>query len=107
MVLLTMTAASVAAVQECIKLGLENVIEPKSTAEASLKDPGVGKPISHGQLIDISRHLKNRYQTANEEGLQAPYHLDELLRGSKIYIPPPPPKKEPVSRLIPLLTRLD
>ena len=103
MVLLTMTAASVAAVQECVRLGFKNATEAKSSAEPQLDDPEVGKPISHGQLIDISRHLKKHYQDAIHEEPQVPYHLDQLLRGSHVYISPPPPKKEPVSDLPPFL----
>ena len=60
---------------------------PKST-EPSLENPKVGNPISHGQVIDLSKELKAL-------GMQ-PCNLDILLRGSWIYMPPPPPKLEPV-----------
>jgi hypothetical protein len=61
----------------------------KSPTEPPLSNPKVGKPISHGQVIDITRDLKARR-------IQ-PRSLDSLLRGSKVYVPPPPPKAEPVS----------
>ena len=92
-----MTTASVATLQECIRLDLGHVVKPKSSTEPSLEDPKVGKPISHGQLIDISRHLNEHYQENCQKTTERPYHLDVLLRGSKVYVPPPPPKKEPVS----------
>ncbi|KAI9686769.1 MAG: hypothetical protein M1822_002829 [Bathelium mastoideum] len=101
-----MTAASVAAVQKCTKLGLEDVIASKSSSEPLLEDPEVGKPISHGQLIDICRSLKKHYQDSNGLAVQVPYHLEELLRGSKVYVPPPPPKKEPSDEYKALMARL-
>ena len=66
--------------------------------EPSLQDPKVGKPISHGQIIAISNSLRKSYagKTASGEKPIA-YHLDDLLRGSKVYIEPPKPKPEPVS----------
>jgi hypothetical protein len=61
----------------------------KSPTEPPLSNPKVGNPISHGQVIDITRGLKaHRIH---------PRNLDSLLRGSKVYVPPPPPKAEPVS----------
>jgi len=63
--------------------------EEKGFTEPSLKDPKVGNPISHGQVIDLSRQLK-------AQGL-SPCRLETLLKGAKVYVPPPPPKKEPVS----------
>lgn len=61
----------------------------ESSAEPSLLDPRVGNPISHGQVVDISRDLKSR-------GIQ-PLSLEALLRGSKVYAPPPPHRVEPVT----------
>jgi TMEM199 family protein len=58
--------------------------------EPSLSGPTIGKPISHGQVIDISRQLKNSGYSS--------YHLDILLLGSRVYVPPPQPKPEPVSQ---------
>jgi TMEM199 family protein len=61
----------------------------KAPAEPSLSNPRVGNPISHGQVLDIIRDLKAlRIQ---------PRSLEALLRGSKVYVPPLPPKSEPVS----------
>ena len=63
-------------------------VDEKST-EPSLENPKVGNPISHGQVIDLSRQLK-------AQGL-SPCSLEVLLKGARFYVPPPPPKKEPVS----------
>lgn len=59
------------------------------STEPSLENPKAGNPISHGQVIDLSRQLKAL-------GL-SPCTLETLLKGARVYIPPPPAKKEPVS----------
>lgn len=64
----------------------------KQSGEPPLSHPKVGNPISHGQVIDISRDLKARRIQPN--------NLEALLRGSKVYTPPPPPKPEPVSDIL-------
>ena len=109
MVLLTMTAALVAAIEHCNRLdaGLykgENVDSP------TLKAPAVGKPISHTQVLAISRCLKNaEVGKRKEDNISVSdstgYHLDQLLRGSTVYVEPPKPKAEPVSHCSTLLTR--
>lgn len=63
--------------------------QASTTTEPSLSDPKVGNPISHGQVIDVSKQMRM-------EALK-PSRLEELLRGSRVYIPPPKPKAEPVS----------
>lgn len=62
----------------------------QSSKEPSLEDPELGKPISHGQIVELWKRLKAQ-SNAN-------YTLEQLLRGASVYIPPPPPKPEPVSR---------
>jgi len=64
----------------------------------SLLDPTAGNPISHGQLLDLIKQL-------NARGCSS-YSLDILLRGSKVYISPPPPKPEPTSEYKALMARL-
>lgn len=97
MVLLTMTDAIVKAIGELrsqsapgdsAEDGVRNQVLGMAP-EPSLSGPAIGKPISHGQVMDISRRLKSRGHSS--------YHLDNLLRGSRVYVPPPPPKAEPVS----------
>ena len=61
-------------------------------AEPMISNPKVGNPISHGQVVDISRDLKaHRIQ---------PNSLEALLKGSRVYVPPPQPKVEPVSGIL-------
>ena len=67
----------------------ETLITEIELAEPSLSDPRVGKPISHGQILDLSKELKSRGMS--------PRDLDALLRGSRVYNSPPKPKVEPVS----------
>ena len=86
-----MTPAIVAAVQACEEF---QVILPDDVAAPSLADPAVGNPVSHSQLIAISRQLRNH----DKNLLSYSSHLDALLRGSRIYIETPAPKAEPVWR---------
>lgn len=97
MVLLTMTPAIVQALERLQNQQLsttfhiyEAQLEPlgAGTPKPSLSEPSIDKPISHDQVIYISKQMKTL-------GL-SPYHLDILLRGSKVYNPPPPPKPKPV-----------
>lgn len=54
-------------------------------------------PIAHGQLLRLSKHLKQdaEYNTPHSSS-QSPTILSYLLRGTKVYVPPPPKKPEPV-----------
>lgn len=93
MVLLTMTPAIVAAVRRCETLAdPEQMRKLQPDGEPHLSDPAPGKPVSHAQLIDISDFLK--LSDSSDETAAA---LNDLLRGSSIYTPPPKPKPEPVS----------
>jgi hypothetical protein len=95
MVLLTMTDAIVAAVE----IYLDNNQLKSSAEEPNLNAPKLSNPISHGQLLDISKYLKsNPEQIKGKEvdGKQLPSHLSDLLKGCGIYTPPPKPKPEPV-----------
>lgn len=75
--------------------------------------PTLGAPISHSQIITLSRHLTKTDRGLNPSGSQIATgendttrskkcSLDSLLRGTNIYVPPPPPKPEPVCFSIPL-----
>ncbi|ELQ35121.1 hypothetical protein OOU_Y34scaffold00726g81 [Pyricularia oryzae Y34] len=57
--------------------------------EPNLDGAEVGNPITHAQVIDLRNKLKSK---GNME-----YTLENLLVGSRVYLPPPPPKPEPVS----------
>jgi len=94
MVLLTMTPSIVEGLAKCkTSRHVSEIPEDAKAAEhndePALDEPAVGKPISHGQVVDLWKKL----QAANEKE----YTLENLLRGSKVYVPPPPPKPEPVS----------
>jgi TMEM199 family protein len=95
MVLLTMTPAVAAAVE--IYTNSDDF--KQNDDEPNLAEPAPGKPISHGQLIDILKHLKAHPDLIREKGditVPVPIRLAELLKGCKIYTPPPKPKAEPV-----------
>ena len=96
-----MTAAIVAAIRKA----QSDHVDFSSTSEASepsLDDPTIGSPISHGQIIVLSkllRHADRDLPNDDSDSSQVPpsYHLDDLIRGAKIYKEPPKPKAEPVS----------
>lgn len=101
MVYLTMTPAILQALDILNAYGQAQTVASNAT-EPSLDQPVEGNPISHGQLIEISEKLKQINEEA--EGREAQdynviCHMDDLLRGSRIYLEPPKPKVEPVSML--------
>ncbi|OTA98870.1 hypothetical protein M426DRAFT_68909 [Hypoxylon sp. CI-4A] len=87
MVLLTMTPSIVEVLNKLGETNDNNVQvdqdTPDSTSsnEPSLKDPSVGNPISHGQIIDIWKCLKSEDGGKNGKTTR----LEELLRGATIY----------------------
>ncbi|KAK4218368.1 endoplasmic reticulum-based factor for assembly of V-ATPase-domain-containing protein [Rhypophila decipiens] len=100
MVLLTITDSILEALRTAEALGDQPKLEsrPDHDNEPSLEDPKSGNPISHGQIIDLWKLLK-------EKG-EASYKLETLLRGSRVYSPPPPPKVEPSDEYKALMARL-
>ncbi|GAB0137803.1 hypothetical protein EsDP_00006056 [Epichloe bromicola] len=72
--------------------------ESPQNGEPSLREPAVGNPISHGQIVDLWRGLK--------KADQASHSLEQLLRGSQVYCPPPPLKPEPSEEYKALMARL-
>jgi TMEM199 family protein len=101
MVLLTMTPAIVRTITEAQKVAKDDLTDLCLPNEPSLAEPKVGEPISHGQLVDLSKLLKKHIDKIQNEDEKEPtlYSLNDLLKGSSIYIPSPPPKREPVSNL--------
>ena len=102
MVYLTMTPVILQALDVLSAHGHVRIIAGNAT-EPSLDQPVEGNPISHEQLIDVSIKLKQIREEAEGRELQdhdVIYHMDDLLRGSRIYVEPPKPKVEPVSMLI-------
>lgn len=94
MVYLTMTSIMVSALETIIQLELklENDV---INSDYSLANPAIGNPIGHSQVIAISKLLDAHNSMLSEDSNS--YHLDNLLRGSKIYTSPPKPQIEPVS----------
>lgn len=86
------------------EIQISHITEPEitshqnSTSEQSLQDPKPGNPISHLQLVALSRQLKSINAI--------PCRLDTLLRGSHVYIPPPPPKPTQTPEYKALMARL-
>ena len=99
MVYLTMTPTILQALDILNIHGQAQTVAGNET-EPSLDQPVEGNPISHGQLIEISKRLKLIKEEAEGRGAtdhDAFCHMDDLLRGSTIYVEPPKPKVEPVS----------
>jgi len=86
MVLLTITSSILRALD--LRQGEEATADEVATPEPSLVAPEVGRPISHGQVLDLWRQRR-------AEGDDS-FSLETLLSGSRVYVPPPPPKPEPV-----------
>lgn len=126
MVLLTMTASTVRALARAQKAAPGEYAELQQLADPPLADPQPGNPISHRQLINLSKLIKKhatqthsgdeavrRYDTPHlgEEGPETrevpmSITLDALLCSSSVYTPPPQPKKEPTPEYKALMTRL-
>ena len=99
MVLLTMTPSMVEGLKRI--QGDATSIDGTSTAmiicaegEPDLDSPEVAKPISHTQVLQLSKALKAISDA--EKSAEKP-SLEALLVGTRVYVPPPPPPKpEPV-----------
>ncbi|KAL5323032.1 hypothetical protein ACEPPN_007559 [Leptodophora sp. 'Broadleaf-Isolate-01'] len=72
--------------------------EGNAASEPTLSNPRIGNPISHGQVVDLSQKMK-------AQKLQ-PCSLEDLLKGARIYLPPPAPKPELTSEYKALMARL-
>ncbi|RYP51340.1 hypothetical protein DL768_003344 [Monosporascus sp. mg162] len=101
-----MTASMIEAIQILGENAHSDILEREETNPEfkddkdgpSLEDAAIGKPISHGQIIDIWKKLKA--QGDND------ITLERLLRGATVYAPPPPPKPEPSEEYKALMARL-
>ncbi|KAL6237690.1 endoplasmic reticulum-based factor for assembly of V-ATPase-domain-containing protein [Aspergillus navahoensis] len=87
-------------------------IPPSAREDLNLPAPeslAPGSPISHDQIIRISRYFKETRSSrsfAGDGGTGVDRSLDALVRGTKLYIPPPPPKPEPSPEYLALKARL-
>ncbi|KAF2134400.1 hypothetical protein P153DRAFT_278681, partial [Dothidotthia symphoricarpi CBS 119687] len=94
MVLLTMTPGIVRAVAKAAELSPDAV---------HLADPKPGNPISHSQLISLSKLLKAQPPTDSDD--DAPT-LAALLQNTTLYTPPPAPKPAQTPAYTALMARL-
>lgn len=89
MVLLTMTPAIV----DCLASTDDRAMIPGESGDPSLINPMVGNPILHSQILRLSRCQKT-------------FRLEELLRGSQVYVAPPAPKPAKSPEYIALMAKL-
>ncbi|OAA57754.1 ATPase, vacuolar ER assembly factor, Vma12 [Cordyceps fumosorosea ARSEF 2679] len=75
MVLLTMTESIV----ECLANAHTEAMLPGDSSDPSVASPAIGNPILHSQILRLSK-------------CQTKFRLEELLRGSQVYVAPPAPK---------------
>lgn len=91
MVLLTLTPLAKSAVE--LYNQSSDHKHDDSSSDPSLSEPTVGTPVSHAQLIQIARYLRESHLPNKND-----FRLDALLKGANIYVPPPKPKPQPVCR---------
>jgi hypothetical protein len=118
MVLLTMTPGIVRALSQVEDALPEEYSKLQTPSEPTLADPKPGNPVSHSQLIDLSRLIKqlpeapNHISTGDDaadnasEDIATPMTLNAILRNSTLYVPPPPPKKQQTPEYHALMARL-
>ena len=99
MVLLTMTPGIVRAVARAEDLSPDAFANLHLPHEPRLAQPEPGNPISHSQLIDLSKLLKKHDD-------HTPTTLSALLRSTTVYVPPPPPKPTQTPEYLALMARL-
>ncbi|KAF1828882.1 hypothetical protein BDW02DRAFT_199822 [Decorospora gaudefroyi] len=101
MVLLTMTPGIVRAVERAEQLAPNEYTKLQQPNEPSLAEPKAGNPISHSQLIDLSKLLK-KHKTSD---ITNPT-LASLLQKTSLYHPPPAPKPKQTPEYHALMARL-
>lgn len=106
MVLLTLTAAAKAAIDEYCTLPKDGKAAQDDGAAArleALRHADLGTPIEHEDLLKISTRLTQKCRQDGEESIPKSWRLDSLLKGARVYQAPLPPKPEPVRSAIRLL----
>ncbi|KAF1848247.1 uncharacterized protein K460DRAFT_279007 [Cucurbitaria berberidis CBS 394.84] len=117
-----MTAGIVRAVFKAEELSSDGFAELQRPGEPALADPKPGNPISHSQLIDLSKLLKKHSlelsstsKQDTQESSEPPNHeqeepipitLNALLQNSTVYTPPLLPKKHHTPEYTALMARL-
>ena len=90
MVLLTVTDAAKAAIEQYCKLR-----RAESVGLSKLLSIESGDAVDHHDLIAVANYLKAHDQTSKGDCNNA-WRLDFLLKGARVYRSPPQPKPEPV-----------
>ncbi|KAF2152676.1 hypothetical protein K461DRAFT_256721 [Myriangium duriaei CBS 260.36] len=103
MVFLTITPATLRALKARAAHTGSDVLE--KDGEPKLSKAAVGDPISHSQLIDLSKSLKE-YQCSIDSNIDCACGLEMLLKGAKVYVPPPEEKPAKSPGYIQLMNRL-
>jgi hypothetical protein len=111
MVLLTMTPGIVRALVRAEQVSPDNFAEFHRPNEPSLAEPKPGNPVSHSQLIDLSKLLKNHASelstpSADQDEEPFPTTLAALLQNSSIYTPPRPAPAAKSPQYTALMARL-
>ncbi|PLB45752.1 hypothetical protein P170DRAFT_439474 [Aspergillus steynii IBT 23096] len=79
-------------------------VPPSSRQELDLPDTlSLEGPIAHEQIIRLARYFRTRNDTSISSDDRS---LNSLLRGTKVYVPPPPKKPEPSPEYLALKARL-
>ncbi|KAH0378319.1 hypothetical protein KCU92_g8796, partial [Aureobasidium melanogenum] len=99
MVLLTLTPTAKSAVELYNQLSDQKY--DVTSSDPSLSEPTIGAPVSHAQLIQVARFLRET-DIPNKND----FRLDALLKGANIYVPPPKPKPQPTAEYTALMARL-
>lgn len=109
MVLLTMTPGIARALSVVAEALPEDYSKLQTPSEPALADPKPGNPVSHSQLIGLSRLVKQLPAASHDDAAveaALPTTLNALLRKTTIYVPPPPPKKQQTPEYLALMARL-
>ncbi|KAF9696564.1 hypothetical protein EKO04_005220 [Ascochyta lentis] len=106
MVLLTMTPRIVRALSRAEEASPETYAKLQTPPEPTLTSPKPGNPISHRQLITLSKLTKQLPLDTDAEEESPTPTLDALLRNTTIYTPPPPPRKQQSPEYLALMARL-
>ncbi|KAF4294437.1 hypothetical protein KXW98_002191 [Aspergillus fumigatus] len=81
-------------------------VPPSSRKELDLPDSlSIGSPISHEQVIRLSRYSNNGANSTSPHP-KPDRSLNSLLRGTRVYVPPPSKKPEPSPEYLALKARL-
>lgn len=110
MVLLTMTPGIVRALSQLEETLPEEYAKLQEPSEPALAAPKPGNPVSHSQLIVLSKLVKllpaKEDNEHNEDEISTPTTLNALLSNTTIYIPPPAPKPHQTPEYHALMARL-